>query len=45
MEEAESRMEHQGTANLLRKRQLMGNHAATSEYMAGMRSAPPMPLP
>ena len=45
MEEAESRMEHQGVANLLRKRQLMGDHAATSEYTAGMHSAVPTPIP
>ena len=45
MEEAESRMERQGIANLLRKRQLLGNHAATSEYMAGMHSAAPTPIP
>ena len=45
MEEAESRMEHQGIANLLRKRQLIGHHAATSEYMAGMHSAAPTPIP
>ena len=45
LEEAESRMEHHGIANLLRKRQLMVNHTATSEYMAGMHSAAPTPIP
>ena len=44
MEEAESRMEQQGVANLLRRRQLLTNHHATSEYMAGMHSAAPTPV-
>ena len=44
-EEAESRMEQQGIANLLRKRQLMTNHYATSEHMAGMHSAASTPVP
>ena len=41
MEEAETRMEHQGVANLLRRRQLITAHQGTSEYMAGMHSAAP----
>ena len=44
MEEAECRMEQQGVANLLRRRQLLTNHHATSEYMAGMHSAAPTPV-
>ena len=41
MEEAESRMEHQGVANLLRRRQPTTAHQGTSEYMARMHSAAP----
>jgi hypothetical protein len=37
-------MEQQGVANLLRRRQLLTNHHATSEYMAGMHSAAPTPV-
>ena len=41
MEEAESRIEQQGVANLLRRRQLTTAHPGTSEYMAGMHGAAP----
>ena len=43
MEEAESRMEQQGVANLLRRRQLITAHQGNSDILAGKHREAPGP--